>query len=305
MCRIWLRQVFVCARVRWYRWGEHITHTPSSLALPFFFPYREKCTLLELFHSTGCSSSKYLDKHFFFFFHLETYTGSVLGQLQNTHTHMETDVFFSRIPWKPTRDDRWGKGGEVADYTQICHSSLDTTCRQQTLFQFETFRAHLPPQNLHPVTINNATAQSHDMSWSHRDQTSSPAKDLSVTPIDKICVLIPTVLQKAAFTHSSLLPLSKRSPGLTSGSWKNSSIPNYSFACLFLLCPVKLSCKQQNLMRCKDIERLCSRRQKWNKGKKTTTVSPEKKIQTSICALDSRDCPLRNTLRESLQKTLP
>lgn len=140
----------------------------------------------------------------------------------------------------------------MADYTQISHSSLDTACQQQTLFQFETFCANLLPQNLHPVTITNATAQS------HRNPTSSPAWDLSVTPIDQICILIPTVLQKAfptlALKRSSLLPLSPE-PYLR--PLKNSSMPNYSFACLFLLCPVRLSCKQENLMRCKDTERLC------------------------------------------------
>lgn len=97
----------MCARVRGVQTGcaQFHTHSPPQLPPTHCFP-TGKCTLLELFHSTGCS--KYLDERFFFFSHLETYTGNVLGQLQNTHTHthMETDIFPAS-----SRDGR--QGGRV------------------------------------------------------------------------------------------------------------------------------------------------------------------------------------------------
>lgn len=88
----------MCARVRGVQTGcaQFHTHSPPHLPSTHGFP-TGKCTLLELFHSTGCSSSKYLDEHFFFF-HLETYTGNVLGQLTHTHTHTHGDRRFSCIP---------------------------------------------------------------------------------------------------------------------------------------------------------------------------------------------------------------
>lgn len=106
MCRIWLRQVCVCEGA----WGaDGVCAIPHTLPAPTptdpLFPYREVYFARVVPQYWMFKISR---RALFFFSHLETYTGNVLGQLQNTHTHthMETDIFPAS-----SRDGR--QGGRV------------------------------------------------------------------------------------------------------------------------------------------------------------------------------------------------
>lgn len=97
MCRIWLRQVCVCAGA----WGADgvcaIPHTlPTPSPVDPWFPYRE-VYFARVVPQYWMFLLK-ISRRALFFFHLETYTGNVLGQLTHTHTHTHGDRRFSCIP---------------------------------------------------------------------------------------------------------------------------------------------------------------------------------------------------------------
>lgn len=133
------------------------THPAPSPAHPFFFP-TGKCTLLELFHSTGCSSSKYLDEHFFF--SILKPTQATFWANYETHTHTHTwrqDVFPASLEGWQTRERGGGEGGGGRLHADLPLESLPDAACGQARFQFENLPACLPPWNLQPVIANNAT----------------------------------------------------------------------------------------------------------------------------------------------------
>lgn len=117
MCRIWLRQVCVCAGA----WGADgvcaIPHTlPTPSPVDPWFPYRE-VYFARVVPQYWMFLLK-ISRQALFFFHLETYTGNVLGQLTHTHTHthMETNVFPASLGGWQTTGRNGGKGAG-GDYT--------------------------------------------------------------------------------------------------------------------------------------------------------------------------------------------
>lgn len=158
MCRIWLRQVCVCAGA----WGADgvcaIPHTlPTPSPVDPWFPYRE-VYFARVVPQYWMFLLK-ISRRALFFFHLETYTGNVLGQLTHTHTHTWRQTFFLHPSGDGRQRGGTGGKGQVATTPQICHSSLfqRRSLFRQAHFQFETSPACLPPRNLQPVTANNAT----------------------------------------------------------------------------------------------------------------------------------------------------
>lgn len=151
----------MCARVRGVQTGcaQFHKHTPRPLPCPpIFFPYRE-VYFARVVPQYWMFLLK-ISRRALFFFHLETYTGNVLGQLRNTHTHTHTwrqDVFPASLEGWQTRERGGGEGGGGRLHADLPLESLPDAACGQARFQFENLPACLPPWNLQPVIANNAT----------------------------------------------------------------------------------------------------------------------------------------------------